>query len=112
MYRVQDMLRKLVLTAIPLTLPDTGIKVALGVLWVVLSLAFYELKRPFINDDLTVIMCVTQYELFLTLFAGLLLTFKASSLCAPSAPPPLMSLSPGDRRQQCYELGVRSSPDN
>eukprot|EP00937_MAST-01D_sp_MAST-1D-sp2_P005361 g5361.t1 len=80
MFEVFDMLRKLVLTALPLLLAgdktERGNALALAMLVVIAVLAVLQLGRPLIDWLDNVLMITTQYQLFVMLFIGMCIKFN------------------------------------
>ena len=66
----------MILICAPMLLPDYGTVTALGVLWIVFSLMVYEHTRPFVDKKSEVLMRLSQYQLLLTLFCGLLMKYE------------------------------------
>lgn len=76
---VFDMVRKLVLTCLPMLLTDSSSVTAGGLVWVLLSLAVYQYARPYVDAKDNVLMQATQYQLLLTLFLGLLVKLEVDA---------------------------------
>jgi len=76
---VFDMIRKLVFIGLPMILPDYHIVLAGGVLWTIIWIIIYEQCQPFIAKENATLMRLSQMEILLTLFGGLLVKYDVTT---------------------------------